>query len=345
MEAGEGSNGREGREDWIPPDELETKLARGQAARGLSPDRAGEVGSADGSLDSGTGDREPLPGTSPDATPAVPPGSAADTVKVAPRSRPWSEPEPAPSGPIRCHFLRSVGPDGRLADPQKVAVPTHRCAAFGDPLPLSLRQQELVCLQRVHVSCPRYVHGTLLADEEAAPTAEKEQEGGFPLTTVAAVVLVIAAIGMLLTGPVLGVLPFGGGSSHPTPSVSVSPSGTATVGPSATPRPTATIAPSLTPAASPTAPPTAGPSATPAPTPGATSSWPPGATASRMDLVVPCSDQPNCYIYTVRSGNVLAAIANFFGVDLAMIRQMNPSVATSNAIYVGEQLKIPPPTK
>jgi len=64
-----------------------------------------------------------------------------------------------------------------------------------------------------------------------------------------------------------------------------------------------------------------------------------------MDLVVPCTGQANCYVYTIRSGDALAAIASFFGVDLARVRQMNPWLGGGSLINVGDKLKIPPPTK
>jgi hypothetical protein len=137
---------------------------------------------------------------------------------------------------LRCHFLRSVGPDGRLADSQPTAVPTHRCAAFGDPLPLSLRQQELVCLQRVHVSCPRYVRGMVLANENAAPAVVHGGRPGISLKMAAAIVLVITAVAVLITGPVLGVLPLGGVGRGTSPVlVSPSPAVTATPPPFAEP--------------------------------------------------------------------------------------------------------------
>jgi len=64
-----------------------------------------------------------------------------------------------------------------------------------------------------------------------------------------------------------------------------------------------------------------------------------------MDLVVPCAGQADCYVYTIRKGDVLLAIANFFGVDVAKIRQMNPGLGEGSTIGTGDKLKIPPPTK
>jgi hypothetical protein len=343
VEAGGSSNGGDGREGLTPPDETQIGLGRVTNARGFQPDEAENAGNTDRLVGSGYGDRGPGQG------PAAPftPGVAAGQGEVDSRSRPWSEPAPAPSGPIQCHFLRSVGPDGKLTEAQKTAVPTHRCAAFGEPLPLSLRQQELVCLQRVHVSCPRYVRGTVLANEMAPETDAKVEKVGFPVMTVAAAVLVVAALGILFTGPILGVFPFGGSHSSavvpndsPSAIASVTPAPTVRLTFAPTPVPTRTVAPTIAATATPASTPTPAPAATPA----ANGTWPPGATADRMNQLTPCTNQANCYIYIVQKGNVLAAIANYFGVDLATVRLMN-GLGNSNNIVTGEPLKIPPPTK
>ena len=337
------------------------RLGRARVARGLPPDEA-EASASEGFIGADIGDGGLPPGTPPVNPSDVPPGTAADPVDIAPRLRPWSEPAPSTPGPMRCHFLRSVGPDGRLADSQTTAVPTHRCAAFGDPLPLSLRQQELVCLQRVHVSCPRYVRGTVLANESAAPAALQGEARGLSLRTAAAIVLVITAVAVLVTGPVLGVLPFGG-ASRSTSGIVVSPSpvGTATLIPTATPSPTApTASPTATPAsptATPVASPTATPVASPTPpaTPAVTSSWPPGWDAKHRALLVPCTDEPNCWWYTVRgpgpepSGNgsgvtdEIPNIARYFKVDVDKTYAMN-DWTSSHVIHPGDRMRIPPPT-
>jgi LysM repeat protein len=74
-----------------------------------------------------------------------------------------------------------------------------------------------------------------------------------------------------------------------------------------------------------------------------------------MNLVVPCTGQSSCYVYTVRgagpppSGNgspvadTVPGIARFFGVSTSKIYAMNPSA--SSGIQPGDQLKIPPPTR
>ncbi len=369
MESGGGSNNQDGREDRTPPDEQQTKIEGTRAGQSLDPTEDARsvagIGSSGVPIGGGApGDSPFAPGTRP----SIPGFTATDAIDLGPRFRPWSEPGPSGTGPMQCHFLRSVGADGQLADAQKTAVPTHRCAAFGDPLPLSLRQQELVCLQRVHVSCPRYVRGTLLANEnEPGAASEGRQSRGIPILTVAGVVLVILALGILVYA-LVGWSPFGGGvptagppvaaasaSASPTRPASraqtAAPLATASATPAATPAATAKATPAATSAA--TASPTVRPTPTAAPTAAATSSWPPGATASRMNLLVPCTDQSSCYLYTVRgpgaSGNgspvadTVPGIAQFFGVDASKIYAMNPSAASG--IEPGDKLKIPPPTR
>jgi hypothetical protein len=340
----DGRNGQDGGAK-VPPDAQQMRLGRSRAAHGYA-DRSQESGLIGGA-----------PATADDAS--VPTGEGPDTLDLSPRFRPWSEPAQSSAVPLRCHFLRMVTPDGKLAEAQATAIPSHRCAAFGDPLPLSLRQQELVCLQRVHVSCPRYVRGTLLASEaEARPEGEGTRRR-FPLMTIVAIALVGISILALIAG---GLGFFGGGTapaSSPTPSTvagaSTTPSGSAesslTAGPSATPTATPRVTPSATPTAtpSPSPTPTKSASATPVPPP----TWPPGATASRMDLLTPCTDQPNCWLYTVRSGeengspghtdDTVPAIATFFGVRQSDILSLNPWAA--GGITPGQQLKIPNPTR
>jgi hypothetical protein len=64
-----------------------------------------------------------------------------------------------------------------------------------------------------------------------------------------------------------------------------------------------------------------------------------------MDRVVPCTDQANCYVYTIGLGDRVAFIADYFGVDLAKVREMNPWLGKDDTIHPGDKLKIPPPTR
>jgi hypothetical protein len=77
-----------------------------------------------------------------------------------------------------------------------------------------------------------------------------------------------------------------------------------------------------------------------------------------MALLVPCDNQPDCYVYTVRGpgpvesggngssvGDTLQGIATWFGVSITKIRDMNPWLGGGSTIHPGDKLKIPPPTK
>jgi LysM repeat protein len=358
VQAGGGSNGQDGRGDRNPPDEGQMRIGRSRVSRGFDPtdeERPLDGAGAPGGLIGGT-----APAAQPFAQasrPAAQTQGPSDAIDLSPRFRAWSEPGPAGAGPMRCHFLRTVGPDGRLAEAQRTAVPTHRCAAFGDPLPLSLRQQELVCLQRVHVSCPRYVRGTLLANEnQAQPELHERREGGVPLWTIAGVALVILSL-LIFSSALLGIGPLGGGGSQPSHIAAGSPSASrsATAAPTPTATPTVRVTPTATASATATASPT--PAGSPTWTPNPSPTWPPGATASRMDLLVPCTDQPNCWVYTVHgagpppSGNgspvadTLAGIIKFFGVSMASVQKLNTWLNGGSAIKPGDKLKIPTPTK
>ena len=274
------------------------------------------------------------------------PGPAADRTDPL-RPRLTADGGRAPIEAPVCQFLRSINPDGTLDDPGSVAVSNHRCAAFGDPLPLSLRQQELVCLQRVHLSCPRYLRGTVLGGEAARAAPQEDDRNRPGLVGLAALALVIVAIAILVTGPVLGILPFGGAGSTPSPIiVVVSPSASR-----ATPTLIAATSPGITP----------GPTRTPAltatgtanQTAVASATWPPGATASRMNLLTRCPNGQNCYIYSVRGPgqngsqvtDTLQGIAGFFGVKVDAIVALNQGLTSSSVLTAGQQLRIPPPTR
>ena len=112
----------------------------------------------------------------------------------------------------------------------------------------------------------------------------------------------------------------------------------------ATPRASVTVSP---PPASPTLPPSA-PSSTPLATPLATPkpvvTPKPKPSSSRYALLKPCPSKPDCWIYTIRSGDNLFSIANYFGVPLERVRALNPWTRTER-LRAGRQLILPPPTR
>ncbi len=311
---------------------------------------AGQVDPTEGTAEGGSGQ-----GTTPESSVESPPAPAGSTMELSPIFRNWSDPAASATTPERCHFLRGISDNGRLVDPQGQAVATHRCAAFGEPLPLSLRQQELVCLQRVHVSCPRYLRGALLASESAAEPQAARTRAGISKTVAAGLVLILVAAlvgGAAASGFVPG-LGGGAGPSQALVNVTNPPSATATSSAVTGVNPTAELSPSLSPSPTTASTPIASPSPTPSPTlaptpsPSATA-WPAcpaGAKGGRLLCLVPCPDQASCYEYMVHSGDKLNEIAFYFGVTMKSIWAMNPWLHESTKIATGEILRLPPPTK
>ena len=61
-------------------------------------------------------------------------------------------------------------------------------------------------------------------------------------------------------------------------------------------------------------------------------------------MLTVCPDEPDCWIYRVRAGDTLTGIANFFGVPLARILDMNEGLQP-RLLRVGQQIRIPTPTR
>jgi len=359
VQGGGDSTGQEGRDDQVPADlpaeQTPLRLGRSRAwnrpalsGAGTGPRAAGE---GDAAGDTAT---DAAAGSSPDSTVETPVGPAGAKMELSPIFRNWSDPAALANPPERCHFLRGVSDTGRLVDPQREAIPTHRCAAFGEPLPLSLRQQELVCLQRVHVSCPRYLRGALLASESAAEPAVSRTRAGVSRTAVVGLVLILVVA--LVGGAVASGLVPGVGGSRPTqalveasssPSAAASSTAVTGVNPTtdASPSQTATSTPTSTPTSSASLTPSPTPTPTEAPSPTAWPACPPGAKGGRLVCLVPCPDQASCYEYMIHTGDKLNEIAYYFGVTMQNIWAMNPWLHDSTKITAGEILRLPPPTK
>ena len=243
-----------------------------------------------------------------------------------------------------CPFLRSIDEDDALGLPVESPDPANRCAALRDAVPQSLRQQELVCLTSGHVNCPRYLRGSVGADEptervHAVRSVTPAIAGSLALFAAAFLIsltFVVANGGLVLT------------AAAPTPSASDDGLGAiATASPTPGPTPLATPLASPTPLESPIPTPSQAPISTPIPTPTARPTAPPAATpkptSSRLALLTRCPDAPNCYIYVIRSGDNLSSIANYFGVSLKSVKAMNPWLV--NGLKVGHDLRMPPPTR
>ena len=277
-------------------------------------------------------------------------GTRADDAPPPVAQRSTLENDPRRLDPRICPFLRAVDDNDRLELPLEVPHPLNRCAALSQPVPQSLRQQELVCLSSGHVNCPRYLRGSVGAGTVAMRVRGQPSVQVTPATAGALAVLVLAFVmsvafvvangGIALTaavptpapsGGVLGAIETGPPSAEPTSTPAPAPT------PTATPAPTPTATPVPTP--TPTALPTPSPSATPAPTAKPTRR----PTSGRFALLEPCPNRSDCWIYRIRRGDNLYSIANYFGVSLATVRDWNPWV--KDGLVIGRALRIPTPTR
>jgi hypothetical protein len=279
-----------------------------------------------------------------------------------PESRPWlSVIDDRSLHAWVCPFLRAVDVEDQVLAPIETPDVANRCAALSDPVPQSLRQQELVCLTSGHVNCPRYLRGAVGLNEVESTVREGRSLRpavvlpGRPSVSPA----ILASLGVLVVAffaSVSFVVARGGlelsAAATPGPSsggvaavASATPSAEASPV-AATPTPTAppTPSPSAPPTPAPTPPPTPTPTParTPQPTPEPTPS--PEPTSARYALLEACPNEPRCWIYTVRRGDNLFSIANYFGVSLEAVYARNPWTRTEN-LRAGQELRLPPPTR
>ncbi len=275
-----------------------------------------------------------------------------------PTTRPWADThDPGQDHPVAvCPFLRSLDDRALLGLPVGSPDPLNRCAALREPVPQSLRQQELVCLTSGHVNCPRFMRGA----PDLVQTPEPVVAISLTTPAIAGSLLVLAASfilsivfvmnngGLVLTAAAPSSAPTGvvlgdveGATPAPSGPVGVTASGS--IVPASSPTPNPTVSPTSTPPPSPS--PTADGSASPMPSPTSKPTAKPTKKPSsdRYALLTPCPDQAKCYIYVIRSGDNLFSIAHYFGVPLATVKSMNPWTATG--LRSGRELRIPPPTR
>jgi hypothetical protein len=290
----------------------------------------------------------------PDAAPHAAPLTFAPTPD-APADQSWDGRlthlrvlgESSPNSAI-CPFLRATTDDG-LGPPIEIPDPSNRCTAVGEPTPQSGRQQELVCLTRGHSNCPRYLRGALVVGE---PIATPVMRAGPSVAIVgAALVLAIAAsmsIGFLL---VRGGFDLSLASAPPSElAVAVATPGPTTFSLGPTPTPGPTPSPSASPSLPPPSPsPVVTPAPTPKPTPKPTPRPTPRPTtapvSNRYQFLTKCPSTPNCWIYTVRRGDNLRSIVNWFGVSYNTVLRMNPWIHDPTQIRAGDKIRMPRPTR
>ena len=58
-----------------------------------------------------------------------------------------------------------------------------------------------------------------------------------------------------------------------------------------------------------------------------------------------CPGQSDCYVYTIRAGDNVWSIANWFGVGIDRIVGLNPWLGPQLIVRAGQKLKVPTPTR
>jgi len=250
------------------------------------------------------------------------------------------------ANPAICPFLAATIDDG-LGPPIEAPDPRNRCTAIGQPTPQSGRQQELVCLTRGHSNCPRYLRGALVLGETAAAT---DRSG--PSVAVIGAALALAVAGSLSVGFLLVRGGFDLTLPSPAPSqlaVVADTPGPTTISlaptPSPSPSPTDSPLPTDTPSPTPSASPVVTPSPTAVPTPRPTPKPTTAPLSNRYQFLTKCPSTPNCWIYTVRAGDNLRSIVNWFGVSYDTVLKMNPQITDPTQIRAGDKIRMPPPTR
>jgi LysM repeat protein len=251
---------------------------------------------------------------------------------------PWS-PTPAASR-SRCPFLASIDLDDLVGQPRPTPDTANRCLSTGEPVAASARDQRELCLTADHTACARFAPTAHSSGEPDVGPARGRRLSGPILAAVAILVLAAALAGISLAAT--GDLSVGLGGASPSPPTASAPAVAMTASASA-PAAAATPIPAVTPA------PTALPTATSVPTAAvaAVTSAPPTPTPTpkpkKYRGLTPCPGVADCYVYVVKSGDALGAIADRYGLGLDEVLARNPSIRDPALIVRGQKIRLPTP--
>jgi hypothetical protein len=256
---------------------------------------------------------------------------------------PWptAGPDRAADGPLRapapgdaCPFLAAIDIQDRLRPASLTPDTANRCLSTGEPVAPTARDQAALCLSGEQAACPRFVRATrgVRAD---APIPAHGPRISAPIAAAGAVV----ALAALLAGVSLaaeGDLSVGlGGASSSAPAATAGAAGpAASSGGSVA---AASLAPA-TPAATPV--PTPAPSVA-SPTPAST----PAPKPKKYAGLTACPGVDDCYIYVVKRGDTLAAVAARYGLTLDEVLARNPKIRDPGLIVLGQKIRMPTPRR
>jgi LysM repeat protein len=267
-----------------------------------------------------------------------PPGGASGPLGA------WAPSGAAPG--VYCPFLASIDLDDRVRQARPLADTANRCLSTGEPVAPSAQDQRTLCLTADHPACVRFARATHVGREpEPAPAGGRRLSA--PILAAAAVLVLAAAlagISLAANGDLsVGVVPAPGSpsaeaSASPVagaPAAAVPTAAAAIVGtPAASTAPApATAAPTAAVEAATSAPPTPTPKPRPTPTP----------RPKKYPGLTPCPGTADCFIYVVKSGDALGAIADRYGFTLDEVLARNPSIRDPGLIVRGQEIRLPTP--